>query len=218
MAMIDYGAIVFKNGEFINKKEFFMDMEKSVGWADWKNVRYPDCPRVECVMGDDYSPCTQCPDCHYNKDTYSWTDCKGVSFVTDNHLKGNYYAYIGDKDFTIAFYKCFFKVTINQEVVGDVWGNREDSGVKDKDGFTVYINHKSKVWKFGDYKIHVKTIGPTVFLANIHYKGNWYHVIYGYGIDPTPEVWNNIKVRYLGKRVSNRVDRLIEKYWTKKGN
>lgn len=215
MAMTDYGAIVFKNGEFINKEEFFMDMKKSVGWEDWKNVRYKDCPRVECVMGDEYSPCTQCEDCHYDKEQQHYVDCKGNTFRVGEHLKGNYFAYIGDEEFTLGFYKCICKVAINKKVVGDIWGNHDIIG-KGSDGLSIIRNYKSHTWEFDGYKIHIKTIAPTIYLAEVRYKDDIYHIIYGYGIDPTPRVWNKIKVKYLGKRVSNRVDRLIEKYWTKK--
>ena len=31
MAMIDYGAILKKNGKIVNRDEFFMDMETAVG-------------------------------------------------------------------------------------------------------------------------------------------------------------------------------------------
>lgn len=217
MAMMDYGALVFKNGEFINKEEFFMDMKKSVGWEDWKAIRYDDCPRVEYVMGDGYSPCTQCEDCHYNKETCLYTDCKGNLFSAGNHLKGNYFAYIGDEEFTVAFYKNSIVIAINKERVGDIFCNYEFSKVPNSHGYRDYIRHKSKTWNIGGHDIHVKEISSRVHLATIYYKGDRYNVIYGYGIDPTPRVWNQIKVRYLGKRVSNKVDRLIEKFWTKKG-
>lgn len=217
MAMMDYGALVFKNGEFINKEEFFMNMKKSVGWEDWKDIRYDDCPRVECVMGDSYSPCTQCEDCHYNSETGQYTDCKDNTFTVRGHLKGNYFAYIGDEEFTVAFYKEMVVVAVNKEIVGDIFCNYEFSEVLDSDGCHSYIRHKSKTWNIGGHDIHVKEVSPSVFTATIYYKGDRYNVIYGYGIDPTPRVWNQVKVRYLGKRVSTKVDRLIEKFWTKKG-
>lgn len=217
MAMMDYGVMVFKNGEFINQDEFFMDMKKSVGWEDWKDVRYPDCPRIECVLGDEYSPCTQCEDCHYNPETSEYIDCKGNSFKSGDHIKGNFFAYIGDEDFTIAFYKNSCKIMINKLPAGSIWCNYEVSEKESSDGYSNIIKHMSKVWEFDKYKIHVKTIDPRVHLASFCYKEDQYHVIYGYGIDPTLRVWNKVKVRYLGKRTSIRVDRLIEKYWTKKG-
>ena len=34
MAVIDYGAIAFKNGKIITKDTYFNDMKEMVGWSD----------------------------------------------------------------------------------------------------------------------------------------------------------------------------------------
>ena len=77
MAYIDYGAIVFKNGKLIST-EMFEDMKTAVGWEDTKNDKY-----------------------HSYKDGE-----KEDNYMVPLNLKGNYFAYIGDGDCTIAFYKC----------------------------------------------------------------------------------------------------------------
>ena len=61
MAMIDYGAIAWKNGKLIST-DMFTPMKDMVGWDD-------------------------------------------SDLDIEPPLKGNYFAYIGDKDFTLAFYK-----------------------------------------------------------------------------------------------------------------
>ena len=83
MAMIDYGAIAFKNGKLIST-DMFTPMINMVGWEDDENDTYHD------------------------YDTNK-----------DNPLKlnGNYFAYIGDKDCTIAFYKC--QMVISQRYEGE---------------------------------------------------------------------------------------------------
>ena len=43
MAMIDYGAVVIKNGKVINKNMFFMNMLEAVGWVDKRRIRHEDC-------------------------------------------------------------------------------------------------------------------------------------------------------------------------------
>lgn len=40
MAMIDYGAVVIKNGKVINKNMFFMNMLEAVGWVDKRRIRH----------------------------------------------------------------------------------------------------------------------------------------------------------------------------------
>jgi hypothetical protein len=68
MAMIDYGAITWRDGRCVSTG-MFDDMKKMVGWCDdgtsgYNEGRYSTCP-----------------------------------------LNGNYMSYIGDKYFTLAFYK-----------------------------------------------------------------------------------------------------------------
>src|SRR5574344_1860060 len=61
MAMIDYGAIAWKNGKLIST-DLFTPMKDMVGWDD-------------------------------------------SDLDLEPPLEGNYFAYIGDKDLTLAFYK-----------------------------------------------------------------------------------------------------------------
>lgn len=58
MAMMDYGAVVKINGKIVNENEFFMDMQKAVGWVDYPKVRYEDC---DCLDEDGYADCSECP-------------------------------------------------------------------------------------------------------------------------------------------------------------
>ena len=71
MAMMDYGAIAFKNGKLVST-DVFTPMIDMVGWEDTEEDIYHD---------------------YYNN--------------TDKPLglKGNYFAYIGDEECTVAFYK-----------------------------------------------------------------------------------------------------------------
>ena len=67
MAMVDYGAIAWKDGKLIST-DMFTPMEDMVGWSD--NSKYK--------------------------------------------LEGNYFAYIGDKDLVIGFYKslCIYVIAV----------------------------------------------------------------------------------------------------------
>src|SRR5574344_1064150 len=66
MAMIDYGAIAWKNGKLIST-DVFTPMKDMVGWDD-------------------------------------------SDLDIEPPLKDNYFAYIGDKDFTLAFYKDIMRI------------------------------------------------------------------------------------------------------------
>lgn len=78
MAMIDYGAIAFKNGKLISTS-MFTPMIDTVGWEDTENDLYEGRP-------------------HYDNEPES-------NYMYPLDLKDNFFVYIGDKDCTLAFYK-----------------------------------------------------------------------------------------------------------------
>ena len=69
MAMIDYGAIAWKDGKLIST-DMFTPMEDMVGWSD-------------------------------------------------TIFKGNYFAYIGDKDLTVMFYKDMMRIYCPSSMISD---------------------------------------------------------------------------------------------------
>ena len=75
MAMIDYGAIAWKNGKLIST-EMFTPMKDMVGWDD-------------------------------------------SDLDVENPLVNNYFAYIGDKDFTIMFYKDIMRIYCSESIIED---------------------------------------------------------------------------------------------------
>lgn len=142
MAMIDYGAIAFKNGRLIST-DMFTPMIDMVGWEDDENDIYHD----------------------YDTDK-------------DNPLKlnGNYFAYIGDKDCTIAFYKC--QMVISERYEGKNFSYHQE-----------YFNWTNYTWlKWEDYagvdfdKVKV-TKRNGYFVCRWKYKGDKYKVYFGYGVD-----------------------------------
>lgn len=137
------------------------------------------------------------------KSAVGWED-DDVNRIRDQ-FKGNYFAYVGNKDITLAFYKRWLRVKLNQgkEICIELWCN-----------YNSQHNHMSHTYKLEDYKIHVKTVVKyKVFLCDVTIDGHHYHVIYGYGIDPNMIVWNNVKNIYLGKRDARKVDNLINRFW-----
>lgn len=139
MAMIDYGAIAFKNGKLIST-DMFTPMLDMVGWEDTKDDTYHD----------------------YNTDKDE-----------PLKLKGNYFAYIGDSECTIAFYKCGLRIVERYE--DEFWSDAEWFG----DSY--YTWSKWVKWIKGhDMKV-TKRNGYYVFKWK--YKGDKYKVYFGYGVD-----------------------------------
>lgn len=88
-------------------------------------------------------------------------------------LKGNYFAYIGDKENTIAFYKTNIRTV---DYVNDKFYN-EYIGF-DYNGFTWL---KWQKW-FGGEEIKV-TKRNGYYVCRWKYKGDKYKVYFGYGVD-----------------------------------
>ena len=139
MAMMDYGAIAFKNGKLIST-DMFTPMIDTVGWEDTEN------------------------------DTYH-------NYKTDKdellNLKGNYFAYIGDSDCTVAFYKC--GLCIVEKIDEKFWLDAEWFS----NGY--YTWSKWEKWVAGNDMKVTKRNGYYVFKWK--YKGDKYKVYFGYGVD-----------------------------------
>lgn len=150
MAMIDYGAIAFKNGKLIST-DMFTPMTDMVGWEDT------------------------------DTDTYH-------NFITDTDeplkLKDNYFAYIGDRNCTIAFYKC-------QIVIVSRWDNNRFMYEHE------YFNSTRYTWSkwtnyAGTHKVIV-TKRNGYYVCKWKHKGDKYKVYFGYGVDlPYYKRWHMV--------------------------
>ena len=140
MAMMDYGAIAFKNGKLISTN-MFTPMIDTVGWEDTENDTYHD-----------YALNKDCP----------------------LYLNGNFFVYIGDKDFTIAFYKCHMVIV-----------KRFNDGTFDCD--VEYFNDTNYSWyKWTRYEMDSKitvTKRNGYYVCKWKYKNDKYKVYFGYGVD-----------------------------------
>lgn len=142
MAMIDYGAIVKKNGVFINKNDgLFMNTD---------NMDIPE-------MVTDHSQFGHGETDYFNHDYYV--------FIGDGTIDGRW----------IGFYKTWAACVIDHERVYLI---RDDTGNIDVLGFE---------------PITIEELCPRRFLLKTMFGEDKYEVIYGYGIDPSEEVWNRIK-------------------------
>ena len=209
MAMIDYGAVVFKNGRKISN-EMFMDMIEAVGWSDVSRKRYPECTHTD---EDGWSVCDGCDKANYRN--YSdergewkafYSDCHGERLCCSDHIDGNFFAYIGDKHVTACFYKCSCVIYEDGAEVVHIWDCDGRMSVRGEVG----VRQDEHGWEICDGVYHIKRIGRGVYHFSMQYKGDSYHVLYGYGIDNNADVWKRVKIRYLGKKVSEKIDRLYK--------
>lgn len=205
MAMIDYGAILKVNGVIKNRDQFFMDMLEAVGWVDKPRKRYDDC---DCM---DERGCSNCCDCprhqgqHYSHpELGEWDvfdkDCRGNPISQFDKLDGNFFAFAGDEDFTVAVYKTHAVITRKgEEEPYCLWWD--------------YRKFSETLTKYG-VKVKIKAVNESrcVLYMRFVYKGDIYEIVYGYGVDSDQSVWNRAKGKYLDKKAI----RFIDNFWIEK--
>jgi hypothetical protein len=149
MAMIDYGAITWRDGRCISTG-MFDDMKKMVGWCDdgtsgYNEGRYLTCP-----------------------------------------LNGNYMSYIGDKYFTLAFYKNTMCIYRKSNIDGEApWvDTMYFGGYFHKIDFSEYAY--ASPFDYNDYEARIKVYKKpfhNYYVCKMRYGGHKYKVAFGYGVD-----------------------------------
>ena len=141
MAMIDYGAIVWKDGKLIST-DMFTEMEDMVGWSDRDESK---------------------------------------SVGSNLTLAGNCFGYIGDKNFTIGFYKDVMRVYCPDSVIGDE--------------IIYFGSGPFEDWRRWRRWYFINSIDDTVelivrprrfhdyYICKMKYRGHKYKVAFGYGVD-----------------------------------
>lgn len=151
MAMIDYGAIAFKNGKLIST-EMFTPMIDMVGWEDTEQDVYESRPHS--------------------------TDEPASNYMKPIKLNGNYFAYIGDKDCTIAFYK-------EQLVLVERYRAGYFKYEHEWFNCTNYIWSRWESHTFhGEFYNKIRVSKRNGYLVcKWRYKDDKYKVYFGYGVD-----------------------------------
>jgi hypothetical protein len=149
MAMMDYGAIAFKNGKLMTK-EFFGDMKEMVGWEDTETDLYESRAHTDSEPNSDY--------------------------MKPIDLNKQYFAYIGDKDCIIAFYKTYMRIACRDR----------DDIFYCHDEYFAYSHYTWSKWEYyageGFAKVKV-TKRNGYFVCKWKYRGDKYKVYFGYGVD-----------------------------------
>ena len=143
-------------------------------------------------------------------------DCRGKPIRTFNRIEGNYFAYAGDKDLTVVIYKYSAKILVDKKAVCVYW-----RCVKaDESDINIYVPlidifwmRKSVRFNAGGTTIRIKDIGKAcgVYHMSFYYKGDYYDIVYGYGIDPDMRLWNKIKNEYYVKADARKITNLYNR-------
>lgn len=218
MAMIDYGALLRVNKKFINKdKNLFMD-SSNTGYI-LEKARYVD----TAVYSKDV-------DINGNFYVYAGdkdlllTFYKGIFYVISNGLilktESNVpfiseTFYIGDARIKVSHLDQAIQIEEDnmgtwKEYVKENWrgatGNEKlcdlENGLQQYKLFLKRLKRKAS--KRSNYKYRTNR-----WLAEWEHNGNKYEIIFGYGIDPNEDVWNDIKHEAYGftKREIEIIDR-----------
>lgn len=94
----------------------------------------------------------------------------------EESLDGNFFSFVGDKDFTVCFYKTYMKII----------GEEEVKTVHLKSNFIGWKRYEDILFPANSDEIVVITVTPRqrdCYTFKMKYKGDKYKVIFGYGID-----------------------------------
>lgn len=207
MAMIDYGALLKVNGKFLNKnKNLFMDASNT-GYI-LEKARYVD----TAIYSKDV-------DINGNFYVYAGdkdlllTFYKGIFYVISNGLILKTASnvpfisetfYIGNAKIKVSHLEPEIQIEVDdvetwEKYIKENWKNTSgneklyelEQGLRQYKLFLKRLKRKAS--KRSNYKYRTNR-----WLAEWEHNGNKYEVIFGYGIDPNEDVWNDIKNEAYG--------------------
>ena len=161
MAMMDYGAVVKKNGKIISD-------HKGGLFQNFSNLKHKCDDEGDTTIDETI---VQGKDWDGNPTTFS--------------MAGNYFALVGDEHFLIGFYKLGFNIAIDKKVVDNIpatWDWFEEHvkplkfTINNEIDVVISLVQKENI----DYSCRMN-----VYLAKFTYKCDNYEVLFGYGIDPS---------------------------------
>lgn len=221
MAMIDYGALLRVNGEFVNKNKFLFMEASNTGYV-LEKARYSDISIYDKdvdIDGNFYV-------CAGDKDLLL-TFYKGFFYVISNGLILEAIinvpfisdtSYVGDVGIKVSHLEPDLQIEENddrwtwKEHVKRNWINTTGEeklcdlvgGKREYQMFLKYIKRSSrrKAYKHRTQR----------WIAEWEHNGYKYEVIFGYGIDPIKNVWDEIKNDSYG--FTDREIEVIDKWFT----
>ena len=195
MAMMDYGAIVKKNGKIISdpKGSLFQNFSTLCGgelYEEYQDILFEgDKKPTHTLIKHEYVG---------DESVREYGDGDKISVIH------NYMAVVGDGNYLIATYKYFITIFDNKEAIASWYFGQDDQYYENM------WHTKRKIVKyietpFGSVKVKEwskRDCGTAVF----NYKGDRYEILFGYGIDPSPRyIFSKGIYKYLGKKLGNKV-------------
>lgn len=182
MAMVDYGALVKKNGKLITNP-------KGGLFQNYSSLSYGTEVEIKNKFGEVVGWKQEGDESLRLFDVYDG-EPQFKSVI------GSYMAVIGDEDYLFGFYKCFWGFFDYQKEINGGWISSEKHVVYkiDLPCCRVFI-------KWWDPKF-----GTEIGSAHFVYKGDVYEVLFGYGVDPNSEfIFGKGIEHYLGKKLARKV-------------
>jgi hypothetical protein len=132
------------------------------------------------------------------KKSVGYTVSKSVYGGNEIEIKGNFFSYLGDKEFTVCVYKTCLVFLLKGKVVKVIHGTDNNYDLP-YEKFT----HKDNI---NGIKIMIKgnKTGEYRYKLRFWYKNNLYECIYGYGVDLNLKYWYNLH---------NNEKNYLSKYW-----
>lgn len=199
MAMMDYGAIVKKNGKVLPSKGLFNNYSTLDGGIDHE------------VYEDITVPGVSEPVQSLVKIETIGDESARIGALDENEKRSvihNFMAVVGDKDFLVATYKEYLAVFDSEKRIAEATARKYD--VIDFYRVKTYmVQHLDT--PFGPIKI--KTLDPEACaIASFWYKEDYYEILFGYGIDKPSFMFSKDAKRYINnKKVLGKIQRWINR-------
>lgn len=201
MAMIDYGAVVKKNGKLLPYNNHFNNYSTLSGGV--LHEEYEDI----LFEGDDEPTHT------LTVHEYVGDESVRTSFDGEKRsVIGNYMAVVGDEDYLIGTYKNGLVVFDNEKYIADYMIGQDDTWWDPKDDMNpFYIQHR-KIVKYLDTPfgtIKIKRLSPSEFVgvASFRYKDDNYEILFGYGVDCKEFIFSKGAENYFKAKTLRKVRR-----------
>ena len=107
-------------------------------------------------------------------------------------IEGNYFVYLGDKDFYIGIHKGTLVFFSDNKVIGNIYDLYHEEGIKGKK-----YSHKEII---NGVEINIKRLDEgNRYYGSFSYRGDFYEFIYGYGVDTNLEYWYDKNNKAMNK-------------------
>lgn len=124
-------------------------------------------------------------------------------------VNGNFFVYAGDEHLTVAVFRRTMGVLLDRVTVEGYWMLADVLHDRSPNRYEDAIRKRATQFDVDGVHFHLEQIGTAQLWLKFSYGGNWYNIIYGYGIDPDEKVWSRVKDEYMDKKTWQKIDRIV---------